>query len=112
LAVALYVPAPVLVKVIAGVACWMGLASGHFWIWRNFIERFTDHVLAPTRFRQGADAVVGQTGQVRVIDGRRMVAVQGDLWVFEGPEDLPDGARVQVVGQNEGTLRVKPHWEG
>lgn len=106
IAVAWLVPVQVLFRVLVGLAAWGFLVYIHYSLWRKFATHFVNRVIAPTKFRAGARGLIGSTGVVKEIDGRKMVSLQGDLWPYEGPADMPPGSTVEVIGERGGVLKI------
>jgi membrane protein implicated in regulation of membrane protease activity len=44
---------------------------------------------------------------IKVVEGKRMVSIEGDLWPVDGGEDLEPGAKVRVLAQESGAVRVE-----
>jgi membrane-bound serine protease (ClpP class) len=57
----------------------------------------------------GAEGLIGEVGVVRTpIDGEGQVFVRGEIWrAVSGGEPIPAGERVEIVGMDGLTLRVK-----
>jgi membrane protein implicated in regulation of membrane protease activity len=106
LAIAYWAPVHILFRIIIGVVAWAILVWVHYSLWRHIVTHFVNHVIAPTRYRSGAQALIGEAGTIKEINGQKMVSAQGDLWPFECEIDLPNGAPVRIVGAKSGVLRV------
>ncbi|KQT52122.1 MULTISPECIES: NfeD family protein [unclassified Aureimonas] len=66
-----------------------------------------DEAASPT-LKTGTERLVGRVATVRepIAAGRGRVAIDDSWWTAEGP-DLPEGARVRIVGANGSTLIVE-----
>jgi membrane protein implicated in regulation of membrane protease activity len=106
-AVAYWVPVHILFRILVALVVWVLLVYAHYSLWRELVTHFVNRVVAPTKYREGAHALIGSTGIVKEIDGKKMVSAAGDLWPFESKEDPPNEARVKIVGVKGGALRVK-----
>lgn len=104
--VAIKVDAHVLVKILCALVAWFALVAFHYLFWRATVQRVVNNIIAPDRFRSGADGVVGSPGAIRIVDGNTMVKVKGDLWPCCGADNLADGTSVKVVSQTDGELEV------
>jgi membrane protein implicated in regulation of membrane protease activity len=94
-------------QAVIGVLAWFALVGFHYLLWRKVLGRISDR-FAPDTYRSGASGLVGQLGRVREVDGRRLVALQGDLWRFRCAAGAPaDGATVRVTGERDGELEVE-----
>jgi hypothetical protein len=54
----------ILYQIIIGILCWWGMAAFHYYIWRKFIKKFTDHFVAPTKIRSGIHAHSGKEATI------------------------------------------------
>ncbi len=97
----------VLWQAVIGVLAWFALIGFHYLLWRKVLTRISER-FAPDTYRSGASGLVGQVGQVKDVDGHKMVSIQGDLWRSAGASELPDGARVRVTAERDGELVVEP----
>ena len=110
-AVALWVPVHPLYRVLIGLLAWVALVYLHYTVWREFVTQFVNRIVAPTRYRSGPRGLLGQKGKIKLVQGKKMLCLQGDLWSYESPDDLPDGAEVKVVGERGGILLVESSHE-
>jgi len=104
--VALNVEAHALVRIIVALLTWFSLVAFHYFIWRTFIQKLVNQVIAPDRFKGGAEGLVGTGGVIRVIEGNVMVSVSGDLWPCYGTGDWVDGEPVTIISEKGGELEV------
>lgn len=104
--VAINVDAHLLIKILCALLAWFALVAFHYCFWRATVQKVVNNIIAPDRFRSGADGVVGSMGTIRVVDGNTMVRVKGDLWPCRGAVALADGTAVKVVSQTDGELEV------
>lgn len=104
--VAIKLDANVLVKILCALLAWFALVAFHYCFWRATVQKIVNNIIAPDRFRSGADGVVGSHGMIRIVDGNTMVRVKGDLWPCRGADALADGTLVKVVSQADGELEV------
>lgn len=105
--VALNVDSHALVRIIVALLAWFSLVAFHYFIWRSFVQRLVNQVIAPDRFKGGAEGIIGAVGIIRVIEGNVMVRVSGDLWPCSCFGDSVDGESVTVVSEKDGALEVK-----
>jgi membrane protein implicated in regulation of membrane protease activity len=105
--VALNVDAHTLIRIVVALLAWFSLVAFHYFIWRTFVQKFVNQVIAPDRFKGGAEGLVGSRGVIRVIEGNVMVSVSGDLWPCHGTGDWIDGESVAIVSEKDGELEVR-----
>lgn len=106
LLVAININSHILVKILCALLAWFALVAFHYLFWRATVQKVANNIIAPDRFRSGADGVVGSQGTIRLVEGKRMVRVKGDLWPCYGADALADGTRVRVVSQSGGELEI------
>ena len=106
-AVALWMPFHPLFRILIGLIAWGFLVYFHYTLWRELLAQLVNRVVAPTRYRTGAKGLVGTTGVIKQIDGKKMVATQGDLWPFDCADDIAPDSEVRIVGERGGVLEVE-----
>lgn len=94
-------------QAVIGVLTWFALVGFHYLLWRRVLTRVAER-LAPSQYLSGAAGMVGEIGRVKEVDGRRFVALHGDLWRYDGAPDAPIGAMVRVLAEKGGRLVVEP----
>ncbi|MCK6474826.1 MAG: hypothetical protein L6R28_24160 [Planctomycetes bacterium] len=108
--VALNVDVHPLYRSLAGCGAWFALVVFHYLVWRQVLRRFADRVVTPDRFKDAPQRVVGAVGELKVIEERRMVAIDGDLWPLDpaqAGEAFAAGHAVRVVKVNGGAVQVE-----
>ena len=110
--VAINIHAHILIKILCAVLAWFVLVTFYYCLWRATVQKFVNKIIAPDRFRPGAEGTVGNDGEIREVDGNKMVRVKGDLWPCHGAENLSDGTQVTVVSAKDGILDIKAERKG
>lgn len=98
---------PPLVQVLVGLLAFVGLVIFHYAVWRGILRRFSER-LAPAKFHNSVERVVGQRGTIRHMEGRSFVSIAGELWSLEPGQSFAEGTVVEVVGRAESLLNVRP----
>ncbi|MFN6095593.1 MAG: hypothetical protein ACK49J_11475 [Verrucomicrobiota bacterium] len=109
LLVLINVQAHFLIKIIFALLTWFSLVAFHYYVWRAIVQKFTNNIIAPDRYRSSIDGIVGCHGTIREIDGNKMVSVKGDLWPCRDAQTLEDGDSIIVISQNDGELEIKKY---
>jgi membrane protein implicated in regulation of membrane protease activity len=99
---------PWLVEIGLALLFGVALIAFHYAVWRKLLGRFANRVIAPDRYKSSADRVIGQTGVIRLIEGRVMVSVDGDLWPTTSDAPLSGGEQVRIAGRQGSELAVEP----
>lgn len=106
-AVAYWTPVHILFRIIVGLLAWGGLVYFHYTLWRSVMTHLVNRLVAPTKYKSGTEGLVGLKGTIKLIDGKKMVSVQGDLWDYESQQEPPAGADVTILGEQDGLLHVE-----
>lgn len=94
-------------QILIGLVAWFAIVAFHYLVWRGITHWVANTLIAPDRYRSGADGLVGETGVVKRLDDVAMVELRGDLWPCKGAAAFATGDRVRVTGVNEGVLTVQ-----
>ena len=105
--VGINIHAHVLIRILCALLAWFALVAFHYCFWRATLQKIVNKFIAPDRFRSGAEALVGNEGSIREVEGNKMVKVKGDLWPCHGVENMSEGTRVMVVGVTDGVLDLR-----
>lgn len=104
---AINIDAHILVKILCALLAWFALIAFHYFFWKTIIQKIVNTIVAPDRFRPGADGLIGSKGIIKIVDGNVMVKVKGDLWPCIDADSIADGTPVEVTSQKNGELKVK-----
>jgi len=102
------VPFHFMYKVLIGIASWFAIIACHYIFVRRFVQKVVDRVIAPDKYRSGADGLVGMEGMIKEVEQKKMVELGGDLWPIEPNEKLQPGRKVKVTNTKDGILTVEP----
>ena len=58
-------------------------------------------------YNAGASGLVGKTGKVHVVYGKKMAQIDGDLYPFYGDNELSDGDTFKVAQVKDGKVKIK-----
>ena len=105
--VARHIPAHVLYQVLGGLGAWFALVTFHYLVWRNILQAFSNRFVAPDRHHLAAERVVGAHGEIKIVEGKTMVSIEGDLWPVEDSPAIETGTMVRIVSQKDGAVRVE-----
>ena len=105
--VASNMPVHIMYKILIGLACWFVIVTLHYLLFRSLIQKVIDRKIAPDKYRAGAEGLVNMVGEIKEIEGRKMVAVEGDLWPIASAEDLRPGEKVKIINAQDGILSVE-----
>jgi len=105
--VAINIHANILIQILCALVSWFAFVAFHYWIWRGVVQRVVNNFIAPDRFKAGADGIIGENGEIRFIEGKKMVRVKGDLWPCHHSESLKNGDIVTIVANNSGVLETQ-----
>lgn len=100
-------PFHVMYKILIGLAAWFTIVACHYIFFRRFVQKIVDKIIAPDKYRSGAEGLVGMTGSIREVEEKKMVELEGDLWPIEANEDLRPSQKVKVTKAQNGILTVE-----
>ncbi len=106
--VARLVPAHLLYKIMAGVCVWFALVGFHYLFWRNVLKEVSNRFIAPNRHADISDRLVGAVGEIKEVEKKRMVSIEGDLWPVADESVAENGIKVKVMAVEDGALKVVP----
>ncbi len=96
-----------LYRASAGILVFFGLGLFHVTIWRRLVQRFIEGYVAPKRFQDINERLIGAEGKITVIDGQMFVQVLDEQWPVDQEEaSLAEGLTVRVVGRRDSRLVV------
>ena len=95
-----------LYRVIWGIVSWFILVGVHYAIWKNIIQKLTNRFITPDVYKSTLNNLLGEHGTFRVVDGKHMVSVKGDLWPCEFTEPVDDGELVEILDSQDGILTI------
>jgi len=96
-----------LYSVALGAAVYGLLLVFHFQVFRALSAVIVDKFISPTKVKSGDDGLVGQTGVVTEISGKRFVRVGDELCRFDDTAGLANGTVVDITGTEQGKLLVR-----
>lgn len=105
--VTMQIPAHLLYQILGGLVTWFVLVTFHYLVWRNVLKTVSNRFVAPDRHKLAAERAVGADGEIKDVEGKKMVSIEGDLWPIDGGDDLEPGTKVKVVAQESGAVRVE-----
>ena len=93
-------------QVLIGLTAWFFIIGFHYFVWRTVIQKILNSIIAPTKYVSGTEGLLKDNGVIKVIDGRIMVEIKGDIWPCEVSTGLTTGEQVQVICVKNGILTV------
>ncbi len=94
-------------KVLIGLVAWFAIISCHYLFFKRFVQQAVNRIIAPDRYLEGADGLVNKTGEVKEVEEKKMVMIEGDLWPVESAQELRAEQKVKVVKAKDGVLTVE-----
>ena len=94
----------ILLRLSICVVVFFVLVFIYYFIWNKFKKHIIDKWFAKDLIRTGVDALVGETGTVRIIDGVQAAKIHGDLYSFVKPVSYADGTSFTVKAVENGMI--------
>ena len=70
-------------KGLIGMLIWFGFIIFHYLVWRKFIEKIHDKIIAPRKHTAGIEGLIGKRGVIKEIDSVRFLLINEELYEFE-----------------------------
>ncbi len=96
-----------LYRLLYGALSWFVLVGVYYTVWRVLAQRLTNRFLTPDKYITPTDDLKGTREIFRIIDGREMVSVDGDLWPCKVDGGAKNYDSVEITDSTDGILTVK-----
>ena len=106
--VARLLPIHLLYKILFAVLVWFGLVAMHYTVWKHLVQKVANRIIAPDRYLTGSDGLVGLVGEIKEIEGAKVIELKGDLSKFACVAEIKPGDKVKVESVRHGVLQVAP----
>jgi|LFRM01.1.fsa_nt_gb membrane protein implicated in regulation of membrane protease activity len=93
-------------RILAGIVFWFLLIGFHYFIWKKLVTVFVNKFVAPEKKAAGIDALKGENGEIKEIEGKKLVKVNEELFPYQCDVELQPGSRIKVVGNKDGVLKI------
>ena len=94
-------------KILIGLVAWFVIIGCHYLFFKRFVQEAVNRIIAPDKYREGAEGLVNKTGEVKEVEEKKMVMIEGDLWPVESAQELKAGQKVIVANVKDGILTVE-----
>lgn len=81
----------IMLRMSAGIIIFFIFVFLYYFVWMKFKKNFVDTWFAKDIMTSGIDALVGEKGTVRIIDGVQAAKIHGDLYPFHEAIQQEDG---------------------
>lgn len=98
-----------LYQILFGILIWFGLVIFHYTVWRKVLEKINDRFISPSHHKGGLDALIGKTGIIKEIDGKKFVSINEELYSFKpeiDSEEFTNGQIVEIKNYESNTLII------
>jgi membrane protein implicated in regulation of membrane protease activity len=97
---------PILYQILFGVLIWFALVVFHYTLWRKFIEKIDDKLIAPTKHKSGIDGFIGAEGVIKEIEGRKYILINDEVHQFETEKEITIGNTYTVINTKSNKLII------
>lgn len=98
---------PFIYGVIIGIVIWVSMGFLHYAIFKTLIQKICNQLIAPSRIEvDPLSRYVGKETKVVVVEGKKMLRLEGDLIAFENSENFKEGEIVKVASFADGIIKV------
>ena len=105
--IAINIPVHFMYKILIGLVAWFAIVGFYYLFWKRFVQTTINKLIAPDRYKDGADGLVGAVGEIKEIEQQKMVMVKGDLWPIDSAADVRAGQSVKIAKVENGILTVE-----
>ena len=91
-----HLPGPIILRLTISVIVFFALVFLYYYAWGKFKQMIVDKFFARDVIKSGPDALIGETGIIRVIDGIQSAEIHGDIYPLCEPVIYPDGTPFRV----------------
>lgn len=106
--IAALLPMPFIYQILVGILLFCGFVLIYFAFWRRVVTRLINRHIAPSRYQSGLNRLVGKEGRYRLLEGHKLVEVEGDLYPISNAPDLSDSDPVWVEDVTDGRCTIAP----
>ncbi len=99
-----HLPGPVIVRLTVSVIVFFAFVFLYYFVWGKFKQMIVDKFFAKDVMKSGAEALVGEAGIIRVIDGIQSAQIHGDIYPLHEPVTFPDGTPFVVKHVENGMI--------
>jgi len=93
-------------RIAISLASWFVFVCLYYLMWKQVVNHVTNRVVAPTRYKDSIESIVGKRGSIECVDGKSMCRIGDALFPIEG-HIPPEHAAVQVTELKSGKVAVK-----
>ena len=97
-------------RILICLLAWFAIIALHYLLWRRCVQRLVNKLIAPDKYKDGADGLVGLVGEIKEVEQQKMVMVKGDLWPIGSCGDVRAGEKGKVVKVENGILIRHLHY--
>lgn len=100
------IPLHLLVRIILTIIFFFVLLLFHYFLWKKTIQLLIDTFFAKDIYKAGFDGLIGKKGIVRIIEGKKLAYIQGDLYKFRDEISLKEGEGFIVKNTDDGYVII------
>ena len=100
------IPLHVLVRIILTIIFFFALLLFHYFLWKKTIQVVIDKFFAKDMYKAGFAGLVGKKGEVKVVEGKKLACIQGDLYKFRDEVPLEEGEGFIVKETDDGYIII------
>lgn len=86
-------------SLLTGVLAFVGFVIFHFTVWEKVVARIHDRLIAPMKHEGGIERLIGESGTIKVIEGRQYLIVNKEVYTFRSQSNQTFSAGEEVIIQ-------------
>lgn len=99
-----HLPGNIFVRLTVSVFVFFAFVFLYYFAWGRIKVFLIDKVFAKDKMKTGMDSLIGEIGEIRIIDGVQAAKIHGDIYPLFEPVPYGDGTHFTVIGVNGGTI--------
>ena len=107
-----HMPGHIMFRLCVSVIVFFALVFLYYYVWYKFKKYFVDKWFAKDIMKTGMEALIGEHGTVRIIDGVQAAQIRGDLYTFSEHVPYEDGREFIVKAIENGAIVAEFHGLG
>ena len=102
-------PFDILYQIVGGLLIFFLLIACHYLFFKNLLQNIANKYIAPDKYKQHTEAIIGKEGTIEIIEGTPAVRVEGNLWDFVSinHNSVSETQKVKILDFKDGKLIIE-----
>jgi len=105
--IVIFADLPILYGILLGIVSWFFIIFLHYTFFKNAVSKLCNKLIAKTIIpEEPMNHYIGQYAEVEMIDGKKLIRLDGDLVTFKNSQSFKVGDNVEIKFFSDGVLEV------